>query len=132
MRVTPRRVHTNIFVTELNIAKLLQAKAAIAAGILTLLERVGIAPNATKPLHLAGGFGLHLDVQSAIDSGLLPDFEPHQIEVAGNTSLAGVYLALLDQSALAEMERARQSMEIIELNLDPNFEMRYIDQLSLP
>jgi uncharacterized 2Fe-2S/4Fe-4S cluster protein (DUF4445 family) len=132
LRVTRRRAHSDIFVTELDIARLLQAKAAIAAGILTLLERVGVAPADIKTLHLAGGFGLHLDVQSAIESGLLPGFQPQQIEVVGNTSLAGAYLALLDRSTLAEMERARQSMEVIELNLDPNFEMRYIDQLSLP
>ena len=121
-----------IVVTETDIAGLLQAKAAIAAGILTLLERCGLTPAQIKKLYLAGGFGLHLHRGNAIACGLLPGFEPEQIEVVGNTSLAGAYLALLDCGALDEITRAGQKMDVIELNLDPGFEDRYIEQLSLP
>ena len=42
-------------VTEPDIASLLQAKAAIAAGILTLLRRVDMRPQDVKTLYLAGG-----------------------------------------------------------------------------
>lgn len=122
----------NVTITEYDIACLLQAKAAIAAGILTLLERRGLKPAQIKKLYLAGGFGLHLHRQNAIECGLLPGFEVEQIEVVGNTSLAGAYLALLDCGALDEMTRAARKMEVIELNLDPGFEDRYIDQLTLP
>ena len=121
-----------IVVTETDIAGLLQAKAAIAAGILTLLERCGLTPAQIKKLYLAGGFGLHLNRVNAIACGLLPGFEPEQIEVVGNTSLAGAYLALLDCGALDEITRAGRKMDVIELNLDPGFEDRYIEQLSLP
>jgi uncharacterized 2Fe-2S/4Fe-4S cluster protein (DUF4445 family) len=118
-------------ITEIDIARLLQAKAAIAAGILTLLNKCQTPPSQVKKLYLAGGFGLHLNVANAIACGLLPEFAPEQIEVVGNTSLAGAYLALLDSSALDEMERVRQMMEVVELNLDPDFEDTYIDQLML-
>ena len=83
-----------MFVTEVDIAHLLQAKAAIAAGILTLLHRVGLEPPQIKMLYLAGGFGLHLDVTNAIACGMLPGFVPEQVQVIGNSSLAGAYLAL--------------------------------------
>jgi len=121
-----------IVVTETDIAGLLQAKAAIAAGILTLLERSGLTPAQIKKLYLAGGFGLHLNRANAIACGLLPGFVPEQIEVVGNTSLAGAYLALLDCGALDEITRAGKKMEVVELNLDAGFEDRYIEQLSLP
>lgn len=121
-----------IFVTEQDVAVLLQAKAAIAAGILTLLVREGVAPERVRRLHLAGGLGVRTGVRQAIDAGLLPGFAPEQIEAAGNASLAGAYLALVDRSALAELERIAREMEVVELNLDPGFEERYVESLLLP
>ena len=132
LRVATGSGKTDIVVTETDIAGLLQAKAAIAAGILTLLERTGLKPAQIKKLYLAGGFGLHLNRAHAIACGLLPGFVPEQIEVVGNTSLAGAYLALLDCGALDEIARAGNKMDVVELNLDPGFEDRYIEQLSLP
>jgi uncharacterized 2Fe-2S/4Fe-4S cluster protein (DUF4445 family) len=123
---------TDIVITEVDIANLLQAKAAIAAGILTLLERIGLTAAQIKRVYLAGGFGLHLSREHAIGCGLLPGFAADQIEVVGNTSLAGAYLSLLDCGALDEVARAAGKMEVIELNLDPGFEDRYIEQLALP
>ena len=132
VRVATGTGKAEIVVTETDIAGLLQAKAAIAAGILTLLERCGLTPAQIKKLYLAGGFGLHLNRANAIACGLLPGFVPEQIEVVGNTSLAGAYLALLDCGALDEITRAGKKMDVVELNLDPGFEDRYIEQLSLP
>jgi uncharacterized 2Fe-2S/4Fe-4S cluster protein (DUF4445 family) len=126
------RVAREIVITEVDIANLLQAKAAIAAGILTLLERIHLTPSQIKRVYLAGGFGLHLIKEHAIGCGLLPGFTPEQIEVVGNTSLAGAYLSLLDCGALDEIARAGKRMEVVELNLDPGFEDRYVEQLTLP
>jgi uncharacterized 2Fe-2S/4Fe-4S cluster protein (DUF4445 family) len=122
----------DILISETDIAHLLQSKAAIAAGILTLLERAGLAPRQIKKVYLAGGFGMHLNVRNAIGCGLLPGFQVKQVEVVGNTSLAGAYLGLLDCGALDEITSISRKIEIVELNLDPGFESRYIDQLSLP
>jgi uncharacterized 2Fe-2S/4Fe-4S cluster protein (DUF4445 family) len=121
-----------IVVTEADIARLLQAKAAIAAGIVTLLARFDLSPAAIKTLYLAGGFGLHVNAASAIGCGLLPGFASHQVRVLGNSSLAGAYLALLDSGAIEELKRIGRRIEIVELNLDRGFEGRYISQLRLP
>jgi uncharacterized 2Fe-2S/4Fe-4S cluster protein (DUF4445 family) len=75
---------------------------------------------------------MHLNVGNAIGCGLLPGFQIKQVEVIGNTSLAGAYLGLLDCGALDEITRISERIEIVELNLDSGFESRYIDQLSLP
>jgi uncharacterized 2Fe-2S/4Fe-4S cluster protein (DUF4445 family)/ferredoxin len=121
----------DLSISELDISKLLQAKAAIAAGIETLLRRAGLEARQVKTLHLAGGFGMHIDIDSAIACGLLPGFTRGQIRVVGNTSLAGAYLALLDKSAIHEMRQLRRRMTIVELNQDPSFESCYIDHLQL-
>jgi uncharacterized 2Fe-2S/4Fe-4S cluster protein (DUF4445 family) len=121
-----------IWISELDIARLLQAKAAIAAGTSTLLQMLGVAPREVKRLYLAGGFGFYLSLEHAIGSGLFPGFAADQIQVVGNTSLGGAYLALNDRSLLDEMAAACRSMEPIELNLQPGFEDAYIDNLILP
>ena len=121
-----------VSVSEQDIALLLQAKAAIAAGIQTLLDREGFCPADVGKVYLAGGFGMHLDVPHAIACGLLPGFAFDQVEAVGNTSLGGAYLAMLDRTVIEELDRIRARAEIVELNLDPGFEDRYIDHLCLP
>ncbi len=126
------RGQQDLLITETDLASLLQAKAAIAAGIATLLEQAGVKPEEVKTLYLAGGFGTHMDHRNAIACGLLPGFAAEQVKVIGNSSLAGAMLAMLDRGALAEMSRLAKCIEIIELNLVPGFEDRFIDHLMLP
>lgn len=132
LRVARGQGGHDIIISELDIARLLQAKAAIAAGVLTLLERAGLQPRNIKRLYLAGGFGMHINVPNAIACGLLPGFAPEQVQVVGNTALAGAYLALLDSGVLDELTRIGKRLDVVELNLDPGFEDRFIEQLVLP
>lgn len=118
-------------VSEVDVAHLLQAKAAIGAGIETLLEVAGIAAADVGTVYLAGGFGMHIDISHAIGMGLLPGFAVEQVRVVGNTALGGAILAVLDRAVLAAMEELRTRIEVVELNLHENFEDRYIDHLSL-
>lgn len=119
-------------VSEVDVALLLQAKAAIGAGIETLLHAAGIEALEIGRVCLAGGFGMHLDVGHAIAVGLLPGFREEQIEVVGNTALAGALLVLVDRTTLDEMEELRGQVEVLELNLQEGFEDRYVDHLMLP
>jgi uncharacterized 2Fe-2S/4Fe-4S cluster protein (DUF4445 family) len=119
-------------VSEVDVALLLQAKAAIGAGIEVLLETAGIRAADLGHVYLAGGFGMHLNVAHAIAIGLLPGFREEQVRVVGNTSLAGALLALVDRTTLVEMENLRTQTEVIELNLAPDFEDRYVEHLMLP
>jgi uncharacterized 2Fe-2S/4Fe-4S cluster protein (DUF4445 family) len=119
-------------ISEVDVALLLQAKAAIGAGIETLLARAGLRPDQLARVYLAGGFGMHLNVPHAIATGLLPGFRPEQIRVVGNTALAGALLSLIDRGTLDEMEGIRTRVEVIELSLDQGFEDRYIENLMLP
>jgi uncharacterized 2Fe-2S/4Fe-4S cluster protein (DUF4445 family) len=120
-----------IVISEGDIACLLQAKAAIATGIVCLLRRFDLAPCEIATLYLAGGFGFHMNLSNLIGCGLLPGFTVEQVQVVGNTSLAGAYLALMDASAIAEMQRIADRIEMVELNLEPDFTSQYTDQLWL-
>jgi len=117
---------------EVDIAILLQAKAAIGAGIETLLDAAHTDAAEISRLYLAGGFGMHLNVGHAIAAGLLPGFREDQVRVVGNSALAGALLALVDRTTLGEMETLRSQVEVLELNLQEGFEDRYVDHLMLP
>jgi uncharacterized 2Fe-2S/4Fe-4S cluster protein (DUF4445 family) len=119
-------------VSEVDVALLLQAKAAVGAGIEILLRTAGLEAGKIAHLYLAGGFGMHLDVGHAIAIGLLPGFHAEQVRVVGNTALAGALLALLDRNTLEEMENLSTHVEVLELNLVDNFEDSYIEHLMLP
>jgi len=119
-------------ISEVDVALLLQAKAAIGAGIETLLESAGIRAEDLTRVYLAGGFGMHIDVRNAIRIGLLPGCEVERVRLVGNTSLAGAMLAMVDRSALPAMEELRGRVRVVELNLADGFEDRYIEHLSLP
>ena len=124
--------HPDLRIGEVDVALLLQAKAAIAAGIETLLRLQGLLASDIGRVHLAGGFGLHLSIPNAIACGLLPGFRAEQVHAVGNTSLGGAYLGMLDRSLVTEMNDLREQITTVELNLDPEFEDRFLDHLSLP
>lgn len=126
------RVSERCRISEVDVALLLQAKAAIAAGIETLLDYAGIGPNELDRVYLAGGFGMHLNLTHATGIGLLPRIPSEKIRVVGNSALAGTLLSILDAGAWSAFETIRARTELIELNLQDTFEDSFIDHLSLP
>jgi len=122
----------DIVVTEADIAEILQAKAALAAGVRTLLEVRARTPDGLPCIVLAGGFARQIDLENAMEIGLLPRLPRERFEVIGNGALAGACQALLDHRTLAVMERLHRQPRIVELNRVPNFEGNFIDSLRLP
>jgi uncharacterized 2Fe-2S/4Fe-4S cluster protein (DUF4445 family) len=122
----------DLCVGELDVSNLLQAKAAIAAGLGILLEQAGMSPERISRLYVAGGFGMHITIENALAVGFFPGFRREQIQVVGNTSLAGALLAALDRNALPRMNALRATARMVELNQHPEFEDRFIDALMLP
>ncbi len=119
-------------VSEADVAEILKAKAAIHAGIVTLLAAAGRTVADLDTLILAGGFARYIHLRHAAWMGLLPDLPAGKIEVIGNGSLAGAVLALGGPGAAAEFERIIRAAEPVELNLRPEFESAYIDSMLLP
>ncbi len=108
------------------------AKAAIAAGIETLLESAGVSEDDVRTLYIAGGFGSHLDVGSAAAIGLFPASLAGRAKVLGNAALAGAARLLLD---MPEQERTRGIAALarhVDLGGNPKFNEHYMDQMFFP
>jgi uncharacterized 2Fe-2S/4Fe-4S cluster protein (DUF4445 family) len=121
-----------LVVTEGDIAQILKAKAAIYAGIKTLVEGAGLKPRELDGILLAGGFGRHLDLRNAITLGLLPEVPLERIHLIGNGSLGGACRMLLDARAPETCTRLARAPRVVELNLEADFEDSFVDALLLP
>ena len=62
----------NIMITQRDVREVQLAKAAIAAGIQTLMAERGCGYDEIGALYLAGGFGNYIDRERAARIGLLP------------------------------------------------------------
>ncbi|MCX8027707.1 MAG: ASKHA domain-containing protein [Thermodesulfovibrionales bacterium] len=122
----------DLVITEPDIDNIIRSKAAIYAGITTLLNEVGLNIDAIKKVYIAGGFGNYLNIQKAITIGMLPDIEASRYEFIGNTSITGACLALLSFDLLKEAEEISSRMTYIELSTIRNFMDEYVSALFLP
>jgi uncharacterized 2Fe-2S/4Fe-4S cluster protein (DUF4445 family) len=122
----------DLYVTESDIAEILKAKAAIYAGMQTLLSYAGRSFEELDLLILAGGFARYIDLRHAMEIGLLPELPEEHVEVIGNGSLAGAYLAAVDEAACRSFREIITQPETVALNLQEDFQDNYIDALMLP
>lgn len=118
-----------IVLTQKDIRELQLAKAAVRAGVETLLLRYGITKKQVKKIYLAGGFGYRLDTEKAIDIGMLPEEFADRIQAVGNSCLAGVVKYLQEERAEEAMQRLVQISEEINLSNDKDFNENYMEAM---
>lgn len=117
-----------ILLTQRDIREVQLAKAAIRAGIETLIVRYGIKRHQVRRVYLAGGFGFHLDPYKAVVIGLLPEEFLNRIEVVGNSCLSGAAEYLLEQKKDC-VEHILEVSEEIALAADPCFKEIYMESM---
>ncbi len=97
------------------------AKAATAVGQRVLLRRLGLRPEHLANIYLAGGFANALDVESAIEIGLLVPAPLERIVRAGNASIGGARALLLSRRKRATLDALVRRIEHVELESEPDF-----------
>jgi uncharacterized 2Fe-2S/4Fe-4S cluster protein (DUF4445 family) len=122
----------DIYISRVDIDNLLRAKAAIYAGFLVLAESVGVALEDVQQLLVGGSFGKYINIEKAVEVGLLPDMPWDKVHFLGNTSVRGAYYALLDQSARERLQDIASRMTYIELSADNTFYESFMSALFLP
>ncbi len=96
-----------LYFTQDDIGEFLTCKAAAHTMVATLLESVNVSPSEIGTFYLAGGFGTHYNLESAITVGLYPDLPREKFKILGNSSLAGAKRLLLDKGCRARLNRIR-------------------------
>ncbi len=122
----------DITITSVDIDNLLRAKAAIYAGFGVLAESAGLALDAVARVLVGGAFGKYINVEKAVEIGLLPDMPWECFEFLGNTAIKGAYLALLDRFARDRIRAIANRLTYIELSADNRFYEAFTSALFLP
>ncbi len=122
----------DIIITEVDIDNLMRAKAAIFAGFTVLTDSVGVPLELIEQVLIGGGFGQFINVEKAIQIGLLPDMPWDRFKFLGNTSLKGAYLALLDHKNKDRVAEIANRMTYIELSADNRFFDAFTSAMFLP
>lgn len=122
-----------IVFTNQDIREIQMAKAAIRAGMETLLARADTSYEEIDKVHLAGGFGYYLDIKKAAAISLLPkELLPKTIP-AGNTSLKGALLYLAEQKkeTLAKIIESAAELSLAKDEYFQELYIKYIDFISV-
>lgn len=119
----------SIYITQKDIRAIQLAKAAVCAGIITLLHYSGKSLQDVDELILAGGFGAHINKKSACKIGLIPVEFEEKIIAAGNTAGMGAAAVLLNSEAEKRIRRLSGISKYIELSGDKFFMDEYVDRM---
>ena len=120
----------SLYVTQDDVRSLQLAKAAVCAGILTMVDAAGIQVKDIGKLEIAGGFGAYLNLESAAAIGLFPkELLPCAISV-GNTSGEGATALLMSSAARAREAEIAEKCDYLELSTSAEFNEFYIDMME--
>ena len=121
----------SLYLTQHDVRELQKAKGAIRAATEILMAQIGLEPGDLTRMILTGSFGSQLNVDAVINLGMIPPVDPDRVEPSANGAGFGAAL-MLDEEEFARGERIAAVAEQIDLDLDAEFNRRYVESLELP
>jgi uncharacterized 2Fe-2S/4Fe-4S cluster protein (DUF4445 family) len=122
----------DIVITNVDIDNLMRAKGAIYAGFTVLAQSVGVELEMVERVLIGGSFGQYINVEKAVQIGLLPDMAWDRFEFLGNTALQGALLALLNRDYRQRVAEVAARMTYLELSADNSFYDAFVSAMFLP
>ncbi|HPT38908.1 MAG TPA: ASKHA domain-containing protein [Candidatus Omnitrophota bacterium] len=126
------QAQADIVINEADIENLKRSKAAIYSATSILVEHLGLGFLEISKIFIAGGFGTYLDIEHAINIGLLPDLPLTKFVFIGNSSLAGARETLLSSQAMELADALASKITYFELSVDPGYMEEYGQALFFP
>jgi uncharacterized 2Fe-2S/4Fe-4S cluster protein (DUF4445 family) len=121
-----------IYLTQKDIREVQLAKAAIAAGIKTLMDELGIGAGGINCVYLAGALGNYIDPLSAVRIGLLPQINPEIVKSLGNAASSGASMALLSRKHWQMAGKLVDFIEHVELSRRHDFNDYFVEHMDFP
>lgn len=122
----------DIAVTQADVNEIQLAKGAVQAAITALLDATGTAPADVDEVLIAGAFGSYLNLDSALDVGLLPRLPNARYRQVGNAAGAGARAVLRSTVQRARARRIAGETGYLELTTLPGFQARFAKAMGLP
>jgi uncharacterized 2Fe-2S/4Fe-4S cluster protein (DUF4445 family) len=122
----------DLCINQADMDSLIRSKAAMYTILETITTTMGMALDDLDIFYVAGTFGSLIDPRSAITIGMLPDLPLERFRSLGNSSLGGATLALTSRDLPEEIERLRNSVTYLELNVNQEFMNRFSAAKFIP
>lgn len=122
----------DIYLSDAEIKNLIRSKAAVYAGIRTMLHMVGLPVEAISRVYIAGGFGRQINIRAAINIGMLPDIPLEKYTYIGNSAVKGARLALLSGQARELFYNIADKITYLELSNGNLFMDEFISAIFIP
>jgi uncharacterized 2Fe-2S/4Fe-4S cluster protein (DUF4445 family) len=119
-----------LHLTQHDVRELQKAKGAIRAAIEILMAKLGLQPEDLQRMILTGSFGSQLDVEAVVRLGMIPPVDLSIVEPSANGAGFGAAL-FLDDGEFARGERIAAMAEQVDLDLDAEFNRRYVEGMEL-
>ena len=117
---------------ERDLASLIRAKAAVFAGIRSLLGALGPGPHTIDRAIVSGNFGRFLNLPAALGIGLLPSLPLGRYGYVDNGSLEGAALGLLSREFFAEIAGYLSRVTYVDLADVPSYMDEFVGASFLP
>jgi uncharacterized 2Fe-2S/4Fe-4S cluster protein (DUF4445 family) len=122
----------DIVLTKVDVDNLMRAKAAIYAGYSVLADSIGVNLADVQQVLVGGAFGKYINIENAINIGLLPDLPWDIFHFLGNTAALGTYMGLLSNELRVQIREIANRMTYMELSADNSFYDAFTAALFLP
>jgi uncharacterized 2Fe-2S/4Fe-4S cluster protein (DUF4445 family) len=124
--------HGKVALWERDLASLIRAKAAVFAGIRSLLGALGPGPHTIERAIVSGNFGRFLNLPAALGIGLLPSLPMGRYGYVDNGSLEGAALGLLSRQFFAEIASYVSRITYVDLADVPGYMDEFVGASFLP
>lgn len=122
-------ISDKVFVSERDVRKFQLAKSAISAGFETLLNSAGVKPEQIDNVYISGGLGFYLNIENAVNTGLIPRKIKDKVRVSGNTAGKGAVMALTDKVMLNKAEDLCRTAHVVDLSQNSFFAEAFISNM---
>lgn len=121
----------DLAISQADFDSLIRSKAAMYTILRTLTGTVGLELDSLSTVYVAGTFGSFINPASAVTIGMLPDLPLERYRSLGNSSLGGA-TKMLTSDCIAEIDKIRDQVTYLELNVNQEFMNRFSAAKFLP
>ncbi len=111
----------DLTISQTDLDSLIRSKAAMYTILETITSSVGVSFSDLFRFYVAGTFGSFIKPESAIAIGMIPDLPVEKYKPLGNSSLGGAVMALTSTFCFDEIEKIRNQITYMELNVNQEF-----------
>jgi uncharacterized 2Fe-2S/4Fe-4S cluster protein (DUF4445 family) len=129
-RRIPLTADGRLGLSQWDVRELQKAKGAIRAAVDILLAELGLEPADLERVILTGSFGGQVDINAVLGLGMIPPVRREVVETVPNGAGLGAAMFLSDEG-FARGEELAARAEQIDLDLDPDFNTRYVGAMAL-